>query len=156
MITAWTPSDVLRSGSSAALWRVLGLGLLLFGFLYMHAASPEETVSHLAADGGASVSGARFAPAVEGGNVASATWAQSADEQSADHHDGHGRHHTHADCALGQPPQGPAVAVPCLSPLSSESGDGAAVARPVHARQSAAREAVAPITHSADSTVLRI
>ncbi|WP_425428671.1 DUF6153 family protein [Streptomyces yerevanensis] len=139
-----------RSRSSAALWRVLGLGLFLFGLLYTHAASPDITVSHLASDRGVSASGVHFEPPAEHENVASATSAQP-----EGHHDGHGQQHVDADCAMGQPSQGPAVAVPCLSPLSSESGDEASGSAP--ARQAAgARDFVAPRTQTADSAVLRI
>ena len=155
MITAWSPSGVRRSRSSAALWRVLGLGLFLFGLLYTHAASPDTTVSHLVSGEGVSVSGAHFEPAAEHGNVASATRAQPADEQPEGHHDGHGQQHADGDCALGQPPQGPDVAVPCLSPLSSENGEELLPGF-VFTRQAAARDFAAPITPAADSTVLRI
>ncbi|WP_408056143.1 DUF6153 family protein [Streptomyces ureilyticus] len=144
-----------RSRSSAALWRVLGLGLLLFGLLYTHAVSPDTTVSHLASDKGVSASSVHFEHAAERESVASATSAQSVGEQPEGHHDGHGQQHADADCAMGQPSQGPAVAVPCLSPLSSESGDEAPGSAP--ARQAAgARDFVAPRTQAADSAVLRI
>ncbi|MEU0680173.1 MULTISPECIES: DUF6153 family protein [Streptomyces] len=155
MITAWSPSGVQRSRSSAALWHVLGLGLILFGLLYTHAASPNATVSHLASGEGVSVSGAHFEPTTEHGNVASATSAQPAGEHPEGHHDGHGQQHADEDCALGQPPQGPAVAVPCLSPLSSENGDEL-LPGSVFTRQAAARDFTAPITPPADSAVLRI
>ena len=154
MITAWSPSRALRSRSSAALWRVLGLGLILFGLLYTHAANPDATVSHLAADDGVSVSGAHFEPAVEHESVASATSAQPANGQPEGHHDGHGQQHAVEDCALGQPPQGPDVAVPCPSPLGSENGHEAPSS--VSARHAAAQDCAAPITQPADSAVLRI
>lgn len=135
---------------------MLGLGLFLFGLLYTHAVSPDATVSHLVTEGGVSSSGTYFEPTAEGESVASATVAQPAEERPADHHDGHGQQHTGEDCALGQPPQGPAVALPCLSPLHSETGDNGAAPRPAHSRHSAARDAAAPIAHAADSAVLRI
>ncbi len=155
MITAWSPSGVQRSRSSAALWRVLGLGLFLFGLLYTHAASPEMTVSHLTSGTGVSASGVHFEPTVEHEDVASATSAQPANGQPEGHHDGHGQQHAVEDCAMGQPPQGPDVTVPCLSPLSSENGNevpGSVPAR--HA--TATRDFVAPRTQAADSAVLRI
>ncbi|GAA3824487.1 hypothetical protein GCM10023083_67180 [Streptomyces phyllanthi] len=134
---------------------MLGLGLFLFGLLYTHAASPDTTVSHLSSHKGVSASGVHLKPIAEHENVASATSAQSAGEHSEGHHDGHGQQHAGEGCVAGQPSQSPAVAVPCLSPLSSENGDeapGSALAR--HA--SAARDFAVPRTQAADSTVLRI
>lgn len=154
MITAWSPSGVQRSRSSAALWRALGLGLFLFGLLYTHAASPEATVSHLEYGAGVSVSSVHFESTAENGNVASATLPLSADEQAGGHHDGHGEQHAVHECALGQPPHGPDLAVPCLSPLRSASDSGG-MPRLAYPRHSAAQGAVAPIAHS-DSAVLRI
>ncbi|WP_328773908.1 hypothetical protein [Streptomyces sp. NBC_00286] len=143
------------SRSSAALWRVLGLGLFLFGLLYTHTVSPDTTVSHLASDKGVSASGVHFEHTAEHENVASATSAQPTGEQPEGHHDGHRQQHADADCAMGQPSQGPAVTEPCLSPLSSENGEetpGFAPAR--HA--AAARDFAVPRTQAADSAVLRI
>lgn len=155
MITAWSPSRTPRSRSSAALWRVLGLGLFLFGLLYTHAASPDMTVSHLTSDKGVSVSGVQFEPTAEHEDVASATSVELAGEQPEDHHDGHGQQHVGETCAVGQPSHGPAVAVPCLSPLSSESGDEAFGSVPAR-HATAARDFAAPRTQAADSAVLRI
>jgi len=155
MITAWFPSRTPRSRSSAALWRALGLGLFLFSLLYTHAASPGMTVSHLISDEGVSVSGVHFEPTVEHADVASATSVQLAGEQPEGHHDGHGQQHAGETCAVGQPSQGPAVAVPCLSPLSSESGDEAFGSAPAR-HATAARDFAAPRTQAADSAVLRI
>lgn len=144
-----------RSRSSAALWRVLGLGLFLFGLLYTHAVSADTSVGHVASGKGVSESGVHFEPNAEHENVASAMPAQLAGEQPEGHHDGHGQQHAGEICAVGQPSQGPAVAVPCLSPLSSESGDEAPGSAP--ARQAAgARDFAAPRTPAADSAVLRI
>lgn len=160
MITAWSPSGVQRSRSTAVLWRVLGLGLFLFGLLYTHAVSPDATVRHVASDDGAAVSDVRFEPVADSESVASATSAVPAskvpDGPPDDHHDdGHGQHHVGGECALGQPPQGPAVGVPCLSPLGWESDD-CGLARLVNARHAATRGFVAPMAHAADSAVLRI
>ncbi|WP_369033373.1 hypothetical protein [Streptomyces adonidis] len=159
MITAWSPSGVQRSRSTAVLWRVLGLGLFLFGLLYTHAVSPDATVRHVASDEGAAVSGVRFEPIADREKVAIATSAvpvsAASDDPSGDHHDGHGQHHAGGECALGQSPQGPGVGVPCLSSLSSESDDNG-LPRLVDARHAAARDLVAPTAHAADSAVLRI
>ena len=155
MITAWSPSRMPRSRSSAALWHVLGLGLFLFGLLYTHAVSPDATVSHLASDKGVSASGGHFEPNAEHESVASATSMQVVGEQPEGHHDGHGQPHAGETCAVGQPSQGPAVAVPCLSPLSSESGDGVPGSAPAR-HATAARGLAAPRTQAADSAVLRI
>lgn len=138
-----------------ALWRVLGLGLFLFGLLYTHAASPDATVSHLASDKGVSAPGVHSESSAEHVDVANAMSVQPAGEQPEGHHDGHGQRHAGEVCAVGQPSQGPTVTVPCLSPLTSASSDkrpGSAPAR--HA--SAAGDLVSPRTHTADSTVLRI
>lgn len=155
MITAWFPSRTPRSRSSAALWRVLGLGLFLFGLLYTHAASPDTTVSHLTTDKGVSASGVHFEPTVEHEDVASATSVQLTGEQPEGHHDGQGQQHAGETCAVGQPSQGPAMAVPCLSPLNSESGDEAPGSAPAR-HATAARDFAAPRTQAADSAVLRI
>ncbi|KUN72578.1 hypothetical protein AQJ46_12170 [Streptomyces canus] len=159
MITAWSLSGVQRSRSTAALWRVLGLGLFLFGLLYTHTVSPDATVRHIVSGEGATVSFVHFEPVADHEKVATATSAVRASERpdapSGDHHDGHGQHHAGGECALGQPPQGPGLAVPCLTVLSSESDDHG-VHRSVYARQAAARDIVAPIAHAADSAVLRI
>lgn len=159
MITAWSPSGVQRSRSTAVLWRMLALGLFLFGLLYTHAVSPDATVSHVTSGEGAAVPDVHFEPIADRAKVASATSAvrasESPDTPLDDHHDGHGQHHAGGECALGQPPQGPDVAVPCLSALSPESDDNG-VHQSVYARHAAARDIVAPIAHAADSAVLRI
>ena len=137
---------------------MLGLGLFLFGLLYTHTVSPDTTVSHLASDKGVSASGVHFEHfehAAEYENVASAMPAQLAGEQPEGHHDGHGQQHADADCAMGQPSQGPAVAVPCLSPLSSENGEEAPGFAPAR-HAAAARDFAVPRTQAADSAVLRI
>lgn len=155
MITAWSLFGTQRSRSSATLWRVLRLGLLLFGLLYAHAVSPEATVSHLSVGEGASVSGVHCEAATESKSLASAMSAPSGGQKSTGQRDGHGHQHAVEDCALGQPPQSPYAGVPCLSPLHSASHDNEML-RPVRARHVAARDAVAPIAHAADSAVLRI
>lgn len=154
MITTWSPSLMPRSRSSAALVRVLGLGLFLFGLLYTHAVSPDTTVSHLASDKGVVAPGGHFEPTTAHENVASATSRQSAGRPEG-HDDSHGQPHAGETCAVGQPSQGPAVAVPCLSPLSSESGDEAPGSAPARLA-AAARDSAAPRTPAADSAVLRI
>jgi hypothetical protein len=134
--------------------RVLGLGLLLFGLLYMHAASPSATVSHLAPHASASPHGVHDEPVAASESVATATSDGMAGQRPEGHHDGHGQQHAGEDCALGQPQQGPAVAVPCLSPLNPVSADGAPGS--VSARRALAEGSTAPITHPANSAVLRI
>lgn len=159
MITAWSPSGVQRSRSTAVLWRVLGLGLFLFGLLYTHAVSPDATVRHVASGEGAAVADVHFEPIADRKKVAIATSAVSAgvtpDDPSDDHHDGHGQHHSGGECALGQPPQGPGVGVPCLSSPSPES-DGNGLPRLVDVRHAVARDFAAPMAGAADSAVLRI
>lgn len=147
-----------RSRSTAALWRLLGLGLFLFGLLYTHAVTPDATVGHLSVGESIAVSGDHFEPAVNHETVASATSVvvgATPEDPSAGHHGGHGQDHAGAECALGQPPHGPDLAVPCLSPLSSEGHDNA-LPRPAYARLAEARDFMAPTTHAADSAVLRI
>ncbi|MFM9595090.1 DUF6153 family protein [Streptomyces scabiei] len=133
---------------------MLGLGLFLFGLLYAHAVSPDATVSHLASGKGVVTHGGYFEPTVELEDVASAMSRQSAGE-SQGHDDGHGQSHAGDTCVVGQPSQGPAVAVPCLSPLSSESGDGEPGSAPAR-RATAARDSAGPRALTADSAVLRI
>ncbi|KUO14995.1 hypothetical protein [Streptomyces dysideae] len=139
MITAWSPSGARRSRSTAALWRVLGLGLFLFGLLYTHAVSPEATVSHLGTD--------RVS--------VSTVHVESVAEDLTDHSDGHGHQHAGEDCALGQPSQGPDMAAPCLSPLHPVSDENEPL-RPVAVRHAAPRDLVAPPAHAAASAVLRV
>ncbi|ANP51072.1 hypothetical protein AVL59_16860 [Streptomyces griseochromogenes] len=134
---------------------MLGLGLLLFGMLYTHAFDPDSTVSHLTPDAGVLASGTHFPAFVEGGSVASAASESSAGRQSESPHDGDGQQHAGEDCALGHPPQGPDLVVPCLSPLNSE-GDEGRMPWSLPVSHSAARDLVAPMTHAADSAVLRI
>ncbi len=155
MITTWSPSHTPRRRSSAPLSRVLGLGLFLFGLLYTHAVSPDATVSHLVSEKGVVASGGHFEPTAEHESVTIATLAQSAGQQPEGHHGGHGQPHAGETCAVGQPSQGPAVAVPCLSPLSSENGDEAPGSGPAR-RAAVARDFAAPRTRAADSAVLRI
>lgn len=161
-MTAWSLSGMQRSRSTAALWRVLGLGLFLFGLLYTHAVSPDATVRHLASGEGVTVSDVHFEPVADHEKVATVTSAvrpsETPDVPSDDHHDGHGQHHAGGECALGQPPQGPDLAAPCLSALSalSTESDDNGVPRSVYAGHAAARDMVAPTAHAADSAVLRI
>lgn len=148
-----------RSRSTAVLWRVLGLGLFLFGLLYTHAVSPDATVRHVTSGEGAVASRVHFEPIADREKVAIATSVVFAsvtpDDPSYDHHDGHGQHHAGGECTLGQPPQGPGVGVPCLSPLSSES-DGSGLPQLVDVRHATAPGFAAPTAHAADSAVLRI
>ncbi|MFP3988881.1 hypothetical protein U9R90_15535 [Streptomyces sp. E11-3] len=141
MITAWSPSGAQRSRPSAIPLRLLGLGLMLLGLLYMHAASPEATVGHLRADGA----------------VAHSVGELPGAERERQQHGGDGQQHTATagECELGQPPSGPDVDVPCLSPLSTEAVDPAPYAEHVH-HPAAVRGFVAPISHAAESPVLRI
>ncbi|GLP70288.1 hypothetical protein TUSST3_69090 [Streptomyces sp. TUS-ST3] len=159
MITAWSLSGVQRSRSTAALWRVLGLGLFLFGLLYTHAVSPDATVRHLASGESVTVSDVRLELVADHEKVATATSAvrasETPDAPSGDHHGGHGQHHAGGECELAQPPQGPDLAAPCPSALGPESDDNG-VPQPVYAGHAAARDIVAPTAHAADSAVLRI
>ncbi|BBC35072.1 hypothetical protein SGFS_063660 [Streptomyces graminofaciens] len=160
MITAWSPSGAQRSRSTAVLWRMVGLGLFLFGLLYTHAVSPDATVRHVSSDEGVAVSDVHFTPAVDREKVASATSAMLSGETphdpSGDRHEGHGQHHAGGECSLGQPPQAPGVGVPCLSPLSSASDGDDGLSQLVRAHYTAAQDVVAPVEHAADSAVLRI
>lgn len=165
MITAWSPSGVQRSRSTAVLWRLLGLGLFLFGLLYTHIVTPDATVRHLSVGGNDAVPGGHFEPVADHETVASATSVaadETLEEPSEGHqghrggHGGHGQHQAGAaDCALGQPSHGPGLAVPSLSPLGAESHDNA-LPRLAHAGLAEARDCTAPTAHAADSEVLRI
>lgn len=122
---------------------VLWLGLLLFGLLYTHAASPEATVRHTP-------------------GVSSAVGVSAAEEpapapgagEAGGHHGGHGSHQYVDDCALGQPEQGPELTAPCLSPLDTAWGRGVPVMARTHGP--AARDMAVSIPPSADPTVLRL
>ncbi|MEB8339517.1 hypothetical protein [Streptomyces endophyticus] len=154
MMTAWSPSGALRSRSTAIPLRLLGLGVLLFGLLYTHAVSPESTVGHVASGSGTSTAIAgHTAPGPEQ-PVAIATHGPA--EAPVDHHggDSHGQQHALDECGLGQPSQGPALGLPCLTSLSSAAET--VVPPLVHIRPSAVRGFVVPIPHAAESPVLRI
>ncbi|MHC0429445.1 hypothetical protein ACX6XY_04530 [Streptomyces sp. O3] len=127
--------------------RLLGLGLMLFGLLYSHVVSPEATVGHLRPDG--AVSALSYSPLDP---------LPDSPYDSGGRSGGHGRHTaTVGECALGQPPSGPDMGLPCLSPLAAEAVDPAAAPYAEHAhRPAAVRGFVAPIPHAAESPVLRI
>jgi hypothetical protein len=157
-MTAWYPSGVRRSRSTAAVWRLLGLGLFLFGLLYSHAVTPDATARHLSAGVGAAVSGDQFAPvAIHTTTVSALPTAvgQLPEAPSQGHHGGHGQHHGGTECALGQPPHAPGPAVPCLSPLGSLSYDDVPP-QSAYAGHAGARAFTAPAAHAADSAVLRV
>ncbi|MEU5777921.1 hypothetical protein ABZ819_32065 [Streptomyces venezuelae] len=135
----------------AALWRVVGLGLVLFGLLFTHAASPETTSRHLGGDGRAVVVAG---PVAVAGSVAGRGSSVVAEAPGKQRHD-HPQAHTVEECALGQPPQVPGVDSPCPSPLDS-AWRGDAPAPPSGARRVAGRDFVVPIAHAADSTILRV
>ncbi|MFI7316319.1 hypothetical protein [Streptomyces venezuelae] len=149
MMTSWSSSGTPRGRSVVALWRVVGLGLVLFGLVFTHVASPEATSRHLGADRGV----VAVVPAVDAGSGAG-SGSSVAGEVPGERGHGHPQAHTVEECALGQPPQGPGVGLPCLSPLDSAwRGDG-----PVspHARRVAGRDLLVPIAHAVDSTILRV
>ncbi|MET8684752.1 hypothetical protein ABZV77_11100 [Streptomyces sp. NPDC004732] len=79
--------------------------------------------------------------------------AHAAEAPGGHSHD-HPQSHTVEECALGQPPQGPDVDLPCLSPLGSAWLDGVPV--PAGAQRVAGRDFVVPIAHAADTTILRV
>ncbi len=163
-MTAWSPPGVRRSRSAAVLWRVVGLGLFLLCLVFTHAAAPDVTGRHLVADSAAfGLTGTATGTDAGTGTVtgidtvqdrrSAAPDALPASGASGDHHHDH-RQHTVEECALGQPPQGPDVDVPCLSPLAPERTDGApALTRAPHL---AGRDFVVPIAHAADTTILRV
>ncbi|QES40085.1 hypothetical protein DEJ49_03020 [Streptomyces venezuelae] len=128
-----------------ALWRVVGLGLVLFGLVFTHVASPETTSRHLGAGNGVVAAG----PTVDVGRGSSVV-AEVPREQGHRHPPAH----TVEECALGQPPQGPGVDLPCLSPLDSAWRGDAPV--PPHAQRFAGRDLPVPIAHAAESTILRV
>ncbi|MEU6819584.1 hypothetical protein ABZ921_03070 [Streptomyces atriruber] len=132
----------------------MGLGLFLFGLVFAHAASPEATSRHIGAGSGVvaadpvvGVAHAADVPAVAGDASAVA-------EAPGSHRHDHPQSHTVEECALGQPPQGPDVDLPCLSPLGAAWQ--AVVPVPAGAQRVAGRDFVVPIAHAADSTILRI
>ncbi|MEU7581092.1 hypothetical protein AB0B50_26220 [Streptomyces sp. NPDC041068] len=110
------------------------MGLFVFCLVFTHVADPDVTGRHLVAESAvAGEPGGLHAP---GG-----------------HHHDH-RQHAVEECALGQPPQGPDVDTPCLSPLDSNRRDGAPAL--TGASHRAGRDFVVPIAHAADCTILRI
>ncbi|TGB09389.1 hypothetical protein [Streptomyces sp. MZ04] len=153
-MTARSLSGVLRSRSSAAPLRLLGLGLILFGLLYTHAVSPDATVGHLASAEGVSAQAADASHSALVRHVASASQGHDATDQPSGGHGDHGGQHAFEECGLGQPSQGPEVDVPALSPLGLAVEDEAP--HIAHVRPSAVRGFVIPIPHAAESPVLRI
>ncbi|NDZ86137.1 hypothetical protein G3I23_11290 [Streptomyces sp. SID10115] len=148
-MTAWSSSGTRPSRSMVALWRVVGLGIVLFGLVFTHVASPETTSRHLGSSHGVVAAGSAAVAGDSAGRDASVV----ADVPGQERHD-HPPSHTVEECALGQPPQGPGVDLPCLSPLDSTWRDDAPV--PVTAQRVARRDFVAPIAHAADLTILRV
>ncbi|WP_306334059.1 hypothetical protein [Streptomyces sp. KL118A] len=131
----------------------MGLGLVLFGLVFAHAASPEATSRHIAAGSGVvAADPMSHAPAVSGGVVVGD--ASDVAVAPGSHRHDHPPSHTVEECALGQPPQGPDVDLPCLSPLGAARQSGAPVA--AGAQRVAGRDFVVPIAHAADSTILRV
>lgn len=118
----------------------MGPGLFLLGLLIAHVAAPDATSRHVVAGDGTAVAVADAVTVPDG--------------PPGGHGDDHRPRHTVAECALGQPPQGPDVDVPCLSPLAPQGRNGALA--PARARAAAGRDFVVPIAHAAESTVLRI
>ncbi|MFE0172382.1 DUF6153 family protein [Streptomyces sp. NPDC059002] len=133
----------------------MGLGLVLFGLLYTHAASPDATVRHVQQVDAASAHASAAPRTAPTQGVASATHGHDGAEPSGERHGGHSDQHAFEECALGQPSHGPDVDAPCVSPL-----DSATVAPvPTYAEQvrpSAVRGFVVPTPHAAESPVLRI
>lgn len=154
VIRAWSAPVARRSRTPAIPLRLLGLGLLLFGLLYTHAATPESTAEHLASGSGTLTGIAGHAlPGPE--EPAAAARHDRAEAPTDPHGDGsHRQQHTLDECGLGQPSQGPALGVPCLTALRSAAET--LVPPLVHVRPSAVRGFVASIPHAAESPVLRI
>lgn len=136
--------------------RLLGLGLLLFGVLYTHAASPESTAHHVASGGGASTSTGIAGHPEPGLGQAVAPATHDPSEVPVNHHGGDspGQQHVFDECGLGQPSQSPVLGLPCLTSLGSAAET--VVPPLVHVRPSAVRGFVVPIPHAAESPVLRI
>ncbi|MEV0254203.1 hypothetical protein AB0H82_07985 [Streptomyces sp. NPDC050732] len=108
-------------------------------------ASSEATSRHLRVDGPV-MSLAALTPVPEDAPVV-------AGAQEGPRHD-HPQQHTVEECALGQPPQGPGVDLPCLSPLDPQRQGS--VSGPVRVQRGAGRDFVIPIAHAVDSTILRV
>ncbi|MEV5978646.1 hypothetical protein [Streptomyces sp. NPDC052114] len=120
--------------------------------MFSHAAAPDVTGRHLVADSAASgLTGTDGDSTSE--RHAAVPGALPASGASDEHHHDH-RQHTVEECALGQPPQGPDVDGPCLSPLAPEGNDGAPAL--TRAPYLAGRDFVVPIAHAADTTILRV
>lgn len=155
VITVSSHFAAQRSRAVWVLWRVLGLGLLLFGLLYSHAVSLDAAASHLAPGQSSTVTGADFEPTAASEVFEGAASVPSVTERSGvDRHQGHGQHHADVECALGQPMQGPNLTTPCLSPLGADASDDW---QPLLTFvQHAAQGFVAPTRPGADSAILRI
>ncbi|WP_409235160.1 hypothetical protein [Streptomyces sp. PA5.6] len=150
-MTAWSPSGTRQSRLTAALWRGVGLGLVLFGLVFTHVASPGTTSRHLGADSAVVAAGSAAGAGSTAGRDASVV----ADVPGEQRHD-HPPSHTVEECALGQPPQGPGVDLPCPSPLDSAWRDDVPAPASASAQRVAGRDFVVPIAHAADSTIIRV
>ncbi|UQA91067.1 hypothetical protein [Streptomyces halobius] len=157
MVTAWSPSSMLRARSSAGPLRLLWLAALLLGVLFTHGVSVESAEGHTTAGITAPV----YAAAVnhegqtgEAGHGDDVAYTSPALVAADDRHDGEGSSHPAEECLSGQPHQGPDLAAPCLSPLDW--------APPTHAQDvgktgpSQPESAVLSTTGSRDSVVQQV
>lgn len=120
MVTAWSPSGLLRARSSAGPLRLLWLAALLLSVAFTHGVHAESAEGH--AMPGATAS-AHVSIGMEKGHTGGAGHTDddaypSPDVAAADdRHDGDGSSHPAQTCMSGQPQQGMNLAAPCLAPL---------------------------------------
>lgn len=157
MVTAWSPSGLLRSRISAGPLGLLWLAALLLSIAFTHGVSAESAAGHMTAgvtapvhvsagihEGHASGAGTSDDIAYEAHEVAAA----------GDHEDGDGSSHPAQECVSGQPPQSLDLAAPCLAPLDWALPTHAlAVGKPGPSRP---ESAVPPLTGSRDAVVQQV
>lgn len=153
MITAWSPTHLVRARASAGpLLRVLAMAVLLFGVLLAHGPYGPH-VPHVESVRGHLVTSAPVPAYVssDGGHgvlhlTATQVLAQRA--EMGEPQGGHGPAHQGEHCVSGQPQQGPVLTPPCFAASVSES---AAVGY-----ASVRRGEGEPVISSASSAALRL
>jgi hypothetical protein len=123
VVTGWSLRRIARACVSAGPpLRLLALGVLLFGVVLTHGASPESGGGHLMTSAAVPATASLDDAHGASGNAHGAAGAQAVAGPVAlgDHQGGDDPTHTGEQCAAGQPQQGPALAAPCLAASVSE------------------------------------
>jgi hypothetical protein len=118
MITAWSPSRMVRARSAGPVLRVLALAVLLFGIVVTHGVHAESVSGHL------SVSATTPAALSDDDVRPAAAEPPPLVAGDVEDHGGHVPSHPGEQCASGQPQQGSGLVSPFCS--ASVRGPGSA------------------------------